>query len=88
MLEKETLDDRDLDRIFGHLETWVDPDTSALDEELADAPIEPIPAEPDQTPVVASERSDGDVGVDVEAAPASRTRPRLRWRLRPGTSGT
>jgi cell division protease FtsH len=30
MLERETLEDKDLERIFGDLDTWVDPDPSAI----------------------------------------------------------
>ena len=88
MLEKETLNDKDLERIFGDLDTWVDPDPSALDE-AGPAPAEPevAPAH-ERTPVVASERSDHSAPAEVEAAPVRRPRPRFWWRLRPGASGT
>ncbi len=90
MLEKETLDEAELDRIFGHLETWVDPDTAALDDvEPAPVEIDPAPAEVERAPVVASERADAEPTVGApERAPAPPVRPRFRWRLRPGTSGT
>ena len=84
MLEHETLDEAQLNEVFGDLDTWVDPDPSGL----ADAP--PAPAEPEPvaapTPeaVVSTERAE-----QSEAAPAPAVRPaparsRFRWRLRPG----
>ncbi|WP_436794787.1 ATP-dependent zinc metalloprotease FtsH [Actinospongicola halichondriae] len=85
MLDKETLDDTELDRIFGDIETWVDPDPSALDAE--EAPDLPAPAvESDVPAVVASERTEPEPRPAPEPAKQPRSR---RWsRLRPGTSGT
>jgi cell division protease FtsH len=87
MLEQETLDEADLDRIFGHLDTWVDEDPGMLGA-AGEAPVEPRPAtaEVQPAPVVASERADDRTGATPQRAP----RPRLRswWRLRPGASGT
>ncbi len=88
MLEKETLNDKDLERIFGDLDTWVDPDPSGLDD-AGPAPVEPEPVPaPEQTPVVASERSNDARPAEVDPPPAPRPRPRFWWRLRPGASGT
>ena len=90
MLEHETLGDKELDAIFGDLDTWIDPDPSALEEPLPDPPFEPIP-EPERAPVVATERAEAEAPEPTEAPlPVITPRPRLRFwpRLRPGASGT
>ncbi len=85
MLDKETLDDGELERIFGDIETWVDPDPSALEHtEAADLPAPAVDA--GAPAVVASERVQAEPNVAPEPVKAPRSR---RWsRLRPGTSGT
>ncbi len=90
MLEHETLGDTELGELFGDIETWVDPDPSGL----ADAP--PAPAEP--APVTEPERSTVSASEAVPAEPEAAATPpapvpdqsrrRLRWRFRPGTTGT
>ncbi len=90
VLEKETLDDKDLERIFADLETWVDPDPdpSDLDAELAEVLEAESATSPEREPVSASERTD-DAGDDVaHAAPKAPSRMRAWWRLRPNTPGT
>jgi cell division protease FtsH len=89
MLEHETLGDKELDAIFGDLDTWVDPDPSALDD-VVEAPVEPGPeAAPEREPVMANERTEGAATAERQA-PAVARRPRLRFwpRLRPDPSGT
>ncbi len=87
MLDKETLDDTELDRIFGDIETWVDPDPSALDVDEAGESDLPAPVvEADVPAVVATERSQPDAAPAAE--PVRQRRSRRRFRLRPGTSGT
>ncbi|MFP5323045.1 MAG: ATP-dependent zinc metalloprotease FtsH [Acidimicrobiia bacterium] len=92
MLEHETLGDQELQAIFGDIETWVDPDPSGL-ADAPPAPVEPpapVDAEPERAPVTASEAEVvTPAPTPVSARPtAERARWRLRWRFRPGTSGT
>ncbi len=86
MLEHETLGDAELDEIFGDIETWVDPDPSALDG-APPAPVEDAPpAEVSvEAPVTASVEQPAPT---PDPVPAPRARSRFWWRLRPGTSGT
>ena len=89
MLEKETLDEAELERIFGDTETWVDPDPSALDGDEAGESELPAPVvEADVPTVVASERAEPETGAAPSAEPAKRPRGRRWFRLRPGPSGT
>jgi cell division protease FtsH len=91
MLEHETLGDKELQAIFGDLDTWIDPDPSALEDPLADPPVEEPAVEPARTPVVATERTEPEATETPEAPlPVIAPRPRLRFwpRLRPGPSGT
>ena len=85
MLDKETLDEAELERIFDDVDTWVDPDPSALDADVVE-PADDERVGGDAPAVVASERTDADPG---DAAPASTPRRARRWlRLRPGPSST
>ena len=89
MLEKETLDEAELERIFGDTETWVDPDPSALEADEAGEPELPAPVvEADVPAVVASERTETDAGAAPAADPVERPRGRRWFRLRPDPSGT
>jgi len=88
MLEHETLGDQELQEIFGDIETWVDPDPSGL-EDAPPAPVEPVPPAPapERAPVTATEAAPAQVAEPAPARPAP-VRGWLRWRFRPGTSGT
>jgi cell division protease FtsH len=92
MLEHETLGDRELQEIFGDIETWVDPDPSGL-ADAGPAPVEPAAAEepaPEREPVTATEADHAEApaaGLPARPAPL-RPRWRSRLRLKPGPSGT
>ncbi|HEU5084405.1 MAG TPA: cell division protein FtsH, partial [Acidimicrobiales bacterium] len=88
MLEHETLGDQELQEIFGDIETWVDPDPSGL-EDAPPAPVEPAPPTiaPERAPVTAAEAVEQEVPAPVRPRPTP-VREWLRWRFRPGTSGT
>ena len=89
MLEKETLDEAELERIFGDTETWVDPDPSALEAGEAGESELPVPVvEADVPAVVASERTETDAEAAPAADPVERPRGRRWFRLRPDPSGT
>ena len=93
MLDKETLDEADLDKIFGDIETWVDPDPSALEgDETGDSALPAPVVEADVPAVVATERtepeSDTDRPTGPTAEPTKPSRARRWFGLRPGTSGT
>jgi cell division protease FtsH len=88
MLEHETLGDKELEAIFGDLDTWIDPDPAALDEPAEETPLPTPPAEPARTPVLANERAPEHEVAEVPAPVVDRPRVRLWPRLRPGPSGT
>ena len=89
MLEKETLDEAELERIFGDTETWIDPDPSALEGDEAGESDLPAPVvEADVPTVVATERTEPQAGSTQPTEPAKRPRGRRWFRLRPGPSGT
>jgi cell division protease FtsH len=89
MLEHETLGDAELQEIFGDIETWVDPDPSGL-VDAPPAPPEPAaPADeaPERAPLTAHQAAPAPSTVPARPT-AERARWRLRWRVRPGASGT
>ncbi|MDZ7676547.1 MAG: ATP-dependent zinc metalloprotease FtsH [Acidimicrobiales bacterium] len=90
MLDKETLDDSDLERVFGDLDTWVDPDPSALDGEVVAEDDIAETSDGEAPTVVASERLDGEPAAPTGEPATVRRRPGLRrwFGLRPGPTGT
>jgi cell division protease FtsH len=88
MLEHETLGDQELQAIFGDVDTWIDPDPSALDEPLGEAPLEAPVAQPARESVVASERASERAPVEAPVPAVRRPRLRLWPKLRPGPTGT
>ncbi|MDE0803010.1 MAG: ATP-dependent zinc metalloprotease FtsH [Acidimicrobiales bacterium] len=89
MLDKETLGEDELNTIFGDIETWVDPDPSALEGDEAGESALPAPVVEAGVPaVVASERSEPGAEPEPPPAPTNPSKSRRWFRLRPGTSGT
>lgn len=89
MLDKETLGEDELNTVFGDIETWVDPDPSALEGDEAGESALPAPVvEADVPAVVASERTAPEAEPEPPTAAAKPSKSRRWFRLRPGTSGT